>query len=217
VRVSVRVVVGGLALTLLAPVVSAASLKKPAKPAASHGTLVVSLSKAANIHTTVVVSGKGVNRRLTRSSSLKLRPGRYVVTARSWKAAKGVWYPVRTRQVVSVVRAKRSRAAVDYAVYVPNTTRPLTGSAARSVRSVSARSLVMTARVGRTVRRGQILVSAPSPAAPNGFLRRVIAVQRRPNGTYRVTTRDATLPQALPFGAITTSADSAGTATRRAN
>ena len=145
-------------------------------------------------------------RHLTGATTLsQLRPGQYHVVANPVSDPRDRFYATPDQLDVDVASGRVGIASVDYADLIPSTTKVIDPRDLRSpVGDPSAAGLVQFASTASNVKGlhpGDILVAASGPAAPQGLLRRVIAVRSTPDGVD-VDTSPATLHDAVPRGRL---------------
>lgn len=209
--VSAFAAVVALALAV-APLALSAPAKQPARSTEGQATLLVKVAGLpAGTKADVFVRGAGVRRAITKTSRLRVKaPARVAIAVRPVTVKGGARYAIRpTVRVAIPRRGGLVRATVRYRVFVPSTTEVLSARAAGAITEVSDDAIVLPASRARDLGVGDVLVSGPSAAAPDGLLRAITA--RRTEGRSAVlTTREATLPEALPEASFSVRIDEQG-------
>ncbi|WP_406373477.1 LppP/LprE family lipoprotein [Streptomyces sp. NBC_01550] len=147
----------------------------------------------------------GLLKHFTGSKTLSgVRPGRYTIAAGPVRGSKQDLYPPNVRQSVTVREGRTATASVDYVTVVPHTTKILDGQDMGLVGSSDGLTLTFAAgaTAASSLRTGDVIAAGLGPQTPEGLLRKVTAVHRGDSGQIRVSTRKATLHEAVPRGRI---------------
>ena len=151
----------------------------------------------------VVLGPHKIRRTVVRGGVLRLRPGRYVVSATAVPGASGTYYATVPKLKTRIRRGHIATVKVSYATLIPKNTHvvPTSGTAALTGSPEGARVLTLTGPAAATASAGQFLASGPSSAAPDGYLLKVLSVEH--NGeTASLQVENATLTEAVPAGEL---------------
>lgn len=142
-------------------------------------------------------------REISASTTLTLPPGVYTVDAAPVSARSGSYYAGAAHQRQQVSARKTTTVAVTYGVLVPHSTHVIPTSATRSLvgEPSSPRTLTLSGTTANEARTGEILASAPSAAAPNGYLVKVMSIHNSA-GRIVLGVTNASLLEAVPDGEI---------------
>ncbi|KUJ69437.1 hypothetical protein ACZ90_11125 [Streptomyces albus subsp. albus] len=147
----------------------------------------------------------GLSKRISRSKVFTdLRPGTYTISAQPVRGRKQDLYPPNVHQSVTVREGRTTTTSVDYVNIVPHTTKVLDAKHLGVVGSTRGSTLTFApdAATVPALRPGDVIAAGLGPQTPHGLLRKVTAVHRDRGGPIRVTTRQATLRDAVPQGRI---------------
>ncbi len=147
----------------------------------------------------------GVRREVSHSGLVRLAPGSYLVSATAVSTGAGTYYPAVPRERTLVRSGRVTAVRVSYATLISNRTHvvPASGTVSLVGEPTGQRVLTLSGAAAASASPGQYLASGPSSAAPEGYLVKVISVQR--NGeTAALEVENATLLQAVPSGEINT-------------
>ncbi|MEV5010383.1 LppP/LprE family lipoprotein [Streptomyces sp. NPDC055692] len=133
-----------------------------------------------------------------------LRPGTYKIAAGRVRGSKQDLYPPNLRQTVKVHEARTATVSVDYVNVIPHTTKVLDKRDVRTVGGVAGGLLTFDkpSSQAASLRTGDVIVAGRGPQTPDGLLRKVTAVRHGAGGQVRVSTKKATLHDAVPQGRI---------------
>jgi len=133
--------------------------------------------------------------KLTSGQTINAIPGAYTVTAAPVVVGTSTYHATQTTQTVTVASGVTSTATVDYYNIVPNTTKVLDQTGAQSL-TVSSDGSTLTissaSEVAQSLQPGDVLVSGPTTAAPNGVLVKVTSAANNGSSVV-VSTTPATL------------------------
>ena len=187
---------------------ASASARVPIRHRAARATVlsvvVADLPRATPANVTITGPDR-FRRRLSKSATLKgLRPGTYELAATPVRVASGTYYPLAKRRRLALHRGHHAKVVADYATLVPQTTRPVSTSATSSISGspTGRRRLVLQSSAASGVKVGDILASGSTRAAPEGYLVKVVSVERSGNGQVVLEVAPATLMEALPQGEL---------------
>jgi hypothetical protein len=149
----------------------------------------------------VVTAGKRMRRVVTHSGVLRLPPGRYTVSAGAVHTAAGTYYVTVPRRRERVRAGRIVPVRVSYGTLIPQNTRavPASQTVALSGEPTGPRVLTLTGAAAAAASAGQFLASGPSSAAPDGYLVKVVGVQRSGENA-ELQVENATLLEAVPTG-----------------
>ena len=147
-------------------------------PTGSLNVTIVGLPNGALA--SVKVSGpNGYSIQLTSSQTLQVAVGTYTVTGNPVAAGNSNYYPSLASQTGVVSSSATTPFTVNYSTIIPNNTKVL-DSAGMSSLTVSPNGSTITmstsSPVATSLAAGNVLASAPTPAAPNGLLVKVLSV-----------------------------------------
>ena len=176
--------------------------------ASTHGSLLVQTTGLPGGQAPLVVlRGRGVSRRITKTSlSLRgLRPGRYVLSVSKVVIGRGVRgvragataYPAHGRLVVVVRAGKTTRVVASYAGVLNPGVRGLPGAVLTIVGEPRNPSEALFAGGTRPPTIGTILIAGPTATLPDGVVDRVTAT-RRTAGRLVVTLVAVPVTDAVP-------------------
>lgn len=142
-----------------------------------------------------VTDPNGQITQVTASEILTAIPGSYTVTAVPVVVGTSTYHATQTTQTATVTSGSPTAAVVDYYNIIPNTTKVLDQTGAQSlVVSPDGSTLTISSAsvVAQSLKPGDVLASAPVPAAPGGLLVKVVTAATS-GSTITVTTTPATL------------------------
>ncbi len=152
----------------------------------------------------ILVTGPhGVHRTLTRTASIAVAPGGYVVTAAPVSTASGTYY-ARASRVRVRVRAGHGRTVpVSYGTMVSNLTSvvPPASTIELSGDPSGPRTLTLAGAAAANAAQGDFLASGPTSTAPYGYLVKVTSVDHV-GSTAVLQVENANLMEAVPYGEI---------------
>jgi uncharacterized repeat protein (TIGR03803 family) len=132
---------------------------------------------------------------LTSSQTITATAGTYTLTAAPVVVGTSTYHATQTTQTVIVTTGATSTAVVDYFNIVPNTTKVLDQTGAQSL-VVSSDGSTLTissaSEVAQSLQPGDVLVSAPVVATPNGLLVKVVSATNS-GSSVTVSSTPATL------------------------
>jgi uncharacterized repeat protein (TIGR03803 family) len=148
----------------------------------------------------VTVTGpNGLNVVLTSSQTITGMEGTYNVTAAGVAVGSSTYYATKPAQSVTLAAGNSAALTVDYYTIIPNTTKVLDQAGMQTL-SISADGKTITisdsSAIAKSLAVGDVLASAPTQAAPNGLLVKVLTVADS-GGTVTVTITQATLVEAI--------------------
>lgn len=201
-----RILLAGATALAVASTLAGTAAAKPAKApkAAKPGFLSVTVTTPgkSRVAPRVIVTGKGRRVVLTRSRTLRLAPGRYLLTTPSVRTKAGTWYPFKARERVTVAAKRTTRIRAGFQALVAPNVKPLTqANADASIKAVTPDTVTVTPALAATVSPGDIIASPPTTSAPNGFLRRVVSTSAS-KGAVTLATTQASLVEAVPQGTL---------------
>jgi hypothetical protein len=126
-------------------------------------------------------------------------PGTYTVTAAPVVVGTSTYYAAQATLTVSVTSGSASTANVVYSTIIPNTTKVLdaTGMSGLTVSTDgSTVTLPASSPVAASLSVGDVLASAPTTAAPNGLLVKIVSVSTS-GGTVTASVQQAALTDAI--------------------
>jgi N-acetylneuraminic acid mutarotase len=139
---------------------------------------------------------------LSASGTLQLPAGRYTITGSGVGVGTSKYFPAVATQTVSVSNSATAFATVNHSTIIPNTTKVL-DSAGMSGLTVSADrssiTLPESSPVAASLAVGDVLATAPTTAAPNGLLVKVLSVSTG-GGAVTASVTQATLVEAIQQG-----------------
>ncbi|WP_329020431.1 LppP/LprE family lipoprotein [Streptomyces sp. NBC_01601] len=147
----------------------------------------------------------GLTRRVTRSLVFAhLQPGNYTIRTEPVRGSRQDLYPSARRQSVTVREGQTATIAVEYANVIPHSTKVLDARRLGVVGGTRGSDLTFEpgAASAASLHAGDVIVAGSGPATPYGLMRKVTAVHHGPDGRIRVSTRRATLHEAVPQGRI---------------
>jgi alpha-tubulin suppressor-like RCC1 family protein len=153
----------------------------------------------------IIVTGPHhVHKRVTRSVTLRLHAGVYLVSAASVRGSAGSYYATAPRSRVVLRAGKATGFTVVYATLVPKSTMVVPAGATSSLTGDPAgpRVLTITGSAARAVRVGDSLSSGVTSAAPYGYLVKVTKVAHKSGSSATLEVENTTLLAALPTGEI---------------
>jgi uncharacterized repeat protein (TIGR03803 family) len=132
---------------------------------------------------------------ITSSQTINAIPGIYTINARPVVVGTSTYHATQTTQTANVTSGATTTVTVDYYNIVPNTTKVLDQTGLQSL-SLSSDGVTLTlsptSEVAASLRPGDVLVSAPAPAIPNGLLVKVVSATNN-GATVTATTTPATM------------------------
>ncbi len=156
----------------------------------------------------VTVTGKGVKRNLTSSTTLRnLAAGRYRIKAAPVAAKDGAWHhPTLSATIVRVRAGELATTEVSYFGIRSKETVIARGADIRSVvrRQQGSRIRYRVELRGTKYRRGSIVAAGITGKTPNGLLIRLTKAIRTRGGLTRFAARPAHLREAIQRGSLTT-------------
>ena len=171
---------------------------------------------AANVN---VTAPDGSNISLISSQEILGDAGTYTVTAQRVRSSLESYYATAPSQTAVLSTGNSTTVTVDYYNVIPNTTK-LLDQAGRQSLTISADGTTLTisnsSAVGNSLQTGDVLVSIPTSAAPNGLIRKILSVNTSGSNIV-VTTSQGTLADevtrarinaTLPLGLPATESDS---------
>lgn len=136
---------------------------------------------------------------LTATQTITGAEGTYKVTASGVNVGDNGYYATNPTQTQTLAAGKSATITVDYYDIVPNTTKVLDNTGMQSL-TVSSDGTTLTvsgsSKVAQSLQAGDVLVSAPAPALPNGILCKVSSVSQSGSNIV-VTIGPATLKDAF--------------------
>jgi len=151
-----------------------------------------------------VTDPNGQQTKLTSSQTINAISGTYTITAAAVVAGTSTYHAALPSQAVSVISGATSTASVIYSTIIPNTTKVL-DAAGMSALTVSPDGSTITlpesSPVAAALAVGDVLASAPTTAAPNGLLVRIVSVSNS-GGTVSAGISQATLEDAIQQGTL---------------
>jgi len=146
-----------------------------------------------------VTGPNGYSTQLSSSQTLQLVPGTYTVTANPVGAVSSNYYPAVTTQTATVSISTSTSVTVNYSTVIPNSTKVL-DSAGMSSLTISPDGSTITmstsSAVATSLAAGNVLASAPAPAAQNGLLVKILSVSTS-GQTVTASVQQATLQDAI--------------------
>lgn len=146
----------------------------------------------------------GYTQQVTSQRQLLVLPGSYTVTAYPVVGSASRYFPGVATQTVQVASAAPSTVTVDYSTIILNSTQVLdaTGTSTLTVSpDGSTITFASSSTVTSSLAIGNILVSAPTSAAPNGLLVKIVSFAMS-NGTVTATVQPASLSAAIQQGSL---------------
>jgi alpha-tubulin suppressor-like RCC1 family protein len=153
----------------------------------------------------IVLTGPHHLRKLVaRSVSLELPVGVWTLAAAPVRAKAGAYYATVPRVRERLVVGKPMTATVSYATLVPKTTKivPASDTVSLAGEPSGPRTLTLDGTAAREAKVGEYLASGVTPAAPDGYLVKVVSLAHSGGGRVMAAVEDATLLEALPSGEI---------------
>jgi len=148
----------------------------------------------------VTVTGpNGLNVALTSSQTITGAEGTYNVTATGVAVGSSTYYATKPAQSVTLAAGNSAALTVDYYTIISNTTKVLDQAGMQSL-SISADGTTITisdtSAIAKSLAVGDVLASAPTQAAPNALLVKIVTVSDS-GGTVTATVAQATLEEAI--------------------
>lgn len=153
----------------------------------------------------IVLTGPHHLRKLVaRSVSLELPLGVWTLAAAPVRAKAGAYYATVPRVRERLVVGKPMTATVSYATLVPKTTKvvPASDTVSLAGEPSGPRTLTLDGTAAREAKVGEYLASGVTPAAPDGYLVKVVSLAHSGGGRAVAAVDNATLLEALPSGEI---------------
>ncbi len=167
----------------------------------TQGSLVVTITSLPTATSaSVTVSGpSGYSTQLTSSQTLQLAPGTYSVIANPVSVGGSNYYPTVASQTATVSISTPASVTVDYSTIIPTSTKVLDSAGMISL-TVSPDGSTITvstsSAVAASLAAGDVLASAPAPAAENGLLVKILSVSTS-GQTVTASVQQATLQDAI--------------------
>lgn len=152
-----------------------------------------------------VTDPSGNQTQVTTSQILAATPGNYTIAAAPVVVGNNTYSAVQVAQSVKIASGSPTAAIVDYYDLVSNNTKVLDQAGMQSL-TVSADEKTVTinnaSAIASSLQAGNVLASAPAPAAPSGLLVNIIGATIQ-GSTVVLTVSPATLEQAITRGRFT--------------
>lgn len=177
-------------------------LAVPARAQAPPGLLKVRITELpAGVPAHVTVSGGQRTIGVVRTTTLRVRPGRYRILVGFARGSHGLrYFPMASSLRVAVRAARTTTVVADYVTIVPPSTRTPSSAAITGISGRAGGSQTLTVRrtTGSGYRVGDVIAAGVSRRAPYGFIARIARVVKRNRSTIVFLVGPATLAQALP-------------------
>jgi hypothetical protein len=198
-----------LVLAVISTVVALPAGAEPQPQSASLSMQITVSGLSDGLYAAVNVTGPdGYEEQVTGTKVLdSLTSGRYSVTASPVKDAGGTYWPVPSdwphtwQTSVEVSTQEQSAVTINYADYVSSEVQVVPLGATESlVTAESSEELdVVRQAAGQTYRDGEILVSEPTPVAPDGYIVKVAKVEPSSDATLEtLAVHPVPLEEAVP-------------------
>lgn len=169
-------------------------------------------SLPAGVLANVMVTGpNGLSTHLGSSQTVVGGSGLYTVNSAGVAAGTNTFYPTVAQQSVSISIGATSTISVDYHTIIPNTTKVLDAQGSQGlILSPAGNSITLpaTSPVAQTLAPGDVLVSGPSSAAPQGLLVKIISLSAS-GATITAAVQGAVLEDLIQQGTISFSSSPA--------
>jgi probable HAF family extracellular repeat protein len=174
-----------------------------AAPQASLALTIVGLPNGASAN--VTVSGpNGYSLQVSSSQQLQVGAGAYTVTAGPTISGNSTYYSSVGSQSVTAAVSSPASVTVNYSTIIPNSTKVLDSVGMNSLVVSSGGSIISlsaSSPVASSLAAGNVLASAPTPAAPNGILVKILSVSIA-NQIVTASVQQAALTDAIQQGTI---------------
>lgn len=169
--------------------------------AAAQGVISVTIIGLPNgASASVTLSGpNGFTTQLTSSQTLQVAIGAYTVTGNPVGAGTSNYYPAVTSQTGTVSTSATTSVTVDYSTIIPKSTKVLDPGGMSSLTispDGSTITLPTSSPVAASLAIGDVLASAPAPAAPSGLLIKILSVNTS-GPVVTASVQQATLEDAI--------------------
>jgi uncharacterized repeat protein (TIGR03803 family) len=154
-----------------------------------------------------VTGPNGYNLVITASQNLQVAAGSYTITGNAVPVGTSNYFPALASQMVTVSNSSTAPATVNYSTIIPDTTKVLDSAGITSLTVSSDHSTITlstSSEVAKALKVGDVLASAPTAAAPNGLLVKILSVSTS-GETVTATVTQATLEDAVQQGTLTVS------------